>query len=218
MVLTKSNIDALSKVYRLNLINSITGIKPGNLIGTISSDGTTNLAIISSVVHLSSKPARLGFITRSSFDGNRDTFENIRQTGQFTINHINTLRTKKAHQTSAKYPSEVSEFVTCGFTERYHKNFSAPFVGESNLKIGLTHIENILIPSTRTTLIVGEVVLIVIADACVTEKGNVDLEQLDSVGIGGLSEYYRLVKVAEYDRVQLDPEKNMLHEEVPFTN
>ena len=33
-----------SKINRLNLINSITGIKPANLIGTISKDGHTNLA------------------------------------------------------------------------------------------------------------------------------------------------------------------------------
>ena len=33
---TKSTIKDLNKVNRLNIINSITGIKPGNLIGTIS--------------------------------------------------------------------------------------------------------------------------------------------------------------------------------------
>ena len=32
---SKQNILELEKVKRLNIINSITGIKPGNLIGTI---------------------------------------------------------------------------------------------------------------------------------------------------------------------------------------
>ena len=57
MHLTKTEIASLKKVPRLNIINSITGIKPGNVVGTKSKDGISNLAIISSVVHLSSKPA-----------------------------------------------------------------------------------------------------------------------------------------------------------------
>ena len=40
---TKENIIELEKVKRLNIINSITGIKPGNLIGSMNNDKTTNL-------------------------------------------------------------------------------------------------------------------------------------------------------------------------------
>ncbi len=42
---TKENIIELEKVKRLNIINSITGIKPGNLIGSIDNNKITNLAI-----------------------------------------------------------------------------------------------------------------------------------------------------------------------------
>ena len=45
---TKKNILEMDKVKRLNIVNSITGIKPGNLIGTISNDNFPNLAIFSS--------------------------------------------------------------------------------------------------------------------------------------------------------------------------
>ena len=61
---TKGIIRDLDKVKRLNIINSITGIKPGNLIGTISEEKITNLAIFSSVIHLGSNPALLGFVLR----------------------------------------------------------------------------------------------------------------------------------------------------------
>ena len=62
---SKQNILELEKVKRLNIINSITGIKPGNLIGSIDDNNkNTNLAIFSSVVHLGSHPALLGFILR----------------------------------------------------------------------------------------------------------------------------------------------------------
>ena len=64
MLLEENDVKQLEKKYRLNLINSITGIKPANLIGTRSQDGIDNVAIFSSVVHLGSNPAQLGFVMR----------------------------------------------------------------------------------------------------------------------------------------------------------
>ena len=80
---TKSNIKDLEKVKRLNIINSITGIKPGNLIGTISKEKITNLAIFSSVIHLGSNPALLGFILRPQERVRRDTYNNILENGSY---------------------------------------------------------------------------------------------------------------------------------------
>jgi flavin reductase (DIM6/NTAB) family NADH-FMN oxidoreductase RutF len=50
----------LEKVERLNLINSCTGYKSANLIATKSVDGAVNVAIFSSITHLSN-PALIGF-------------------------------------------------------------------------------------------------------------------------------------------------------------
>ena len=83
-----NEINELDKVKRLKLINSITGVKSANLIGTKSNDGITNLAIFSSVVHLGSKPPLLGFITRTSQKVKRNTLENIISTKKYTINQI----------------------------------------------------------------------------------------------------------------------------------
>ena len=57
-------IQDMDRVKRLNLINSITGISPANLVGTISNDLTENLSIFSSVVHIGSNPPLMGFILR----------------------------------------------------------------------------------------------------------------------------------------------------------
>lgn len=64
MKLHKQEIEQLEKRYRLNLINSLSGVKSANLIGTQSLSGQPNVAIFSSVVHLGSHPAQLGFILR----------------------------------------------------------------------------------------------------------------------------------------------------------
>ena len=61
---SKKEILDSDKEYRINLINSITGIKPANLISTISKSGIPNVAIFSSVIHLGSNPPLIGFILR----------------------------------------------------------------------------------------------------------------------------------------------------------
>ena len=76
MIYTKENLSSLDKIYRLNLINSITGYKPANLIGTKSKSYQSNLAIFSSVVHLGSNPALIGIITRPNTVP-RHTYKNI---------------------------------------------------------------------------------------------------------------------------------------------
>jgi len=131
MHITRKDIDALNKIKRLNLINSITGIKPANLIGTADSLGTSNLAIFSSIVHIGSNPPLLGMIVRPTGEVARHTYANILDRGYYTINHVPNHMTEQAHQTSAKYDKEVSEFDACGFTEEYIDGFVAPFVKES---------------------------------------------------------------------------------------
>ena len=108
MKFTSNDIKKLDKVYRLNLINSITGIKPANLIATRSKDGVDNVAIFSSVVHLGSNPAMIGFVMRPQSDKKSDTYQNIIDTNVYTINHITTEIYEKAHLSSIK--TSQSEF------------------------------------------------------------------------------------------------------------
>lgn len=207
MVLTKSEIQNLEKVKRLNIVNSITGIKPGNLVATKSIDGLTNVAIMSSIVHLSSNPALIGFITRPHGEFRRDTFNNIIETKCFTINHIHKDIIEKAHFTSAKFEQSISEFDSCGLTEEYLKNQYAPFVKESSIKIGLKYCEHIPIQSSNTTMIVGEIEQLIVPDKYIQPNGYIDLSVANSVGISGLNSYYDLnfMESFPYARVQNVP-------------
>ncbi|HCM77678.1 MAG TPA: flavin oxidoreductase [Cytophagales bacterium] len=198
MHLSQSSIEQLPKVKRLNIINSISGIKPGNLVGTVSRAGIPNLAIVSSVVHLGSHPPLLGYLLRPRDEVRRDSYENILENGYFTINHISTEFIEKAHYTSAKFDQHTSEFDACGLTPSYDFGFSAPFVKESKLKVGLRHVESISIPSSNTTLIVGEIQHLDIPDDALNEHGYINLESINSAGISGLNSYYSLNKLADF--------------------
>ena len=98
---SESDIQNLEHLYKINLINSCSGYKSANLIGSKSEDGIENVAVFSSVTHIGSSPAMLGFFLRPT-TVIRNTYENIKTTGYYTINHIHKSITKDAHHTSAK--------------------------------------------------------------------------------------------------------------------
>lgn len=56
MTLSRQDIQAMDQRERARLINSLSGFKSANLIGTCDKQGLENLAVVSSVVHLGSNP------------------------------------------------------------------------------------------------------------------------------------------------------------------
>ena len=192
MHIIRKEIELMDRVKRLNLINSISGIKPANLIGSISKSGVSNLAIISSVIHLSSNPALIGFIARPHYDVRRDTLTNILECKYYKINHIATNFIERAHYTSTKLESNISEFDECNLKEEYIDTFSAPFVKESQIKFGLKLEEVVEIRSSKTSLIVGRIEHIIIPESIIDKNGYMELDKANSVGISGLNSYYNL--------------------------
>lgn len=184
----------MDRVKRLKIINSVSGIKPANLIGTISDSDDTNLAIFSSVVHLGSQPALLGFIMRPAGEVPRHTYDNILQNGYYTINHIHEPFIKNAHYTSAKFDIGTSEFDSCGLTSEYIDDFKAPFVKESRLKIGMRFVQEIDIELNNTKLIIGEIHQLIMPNECFVHD-DIDLSIINNVGISGLNTYYALNKL-----------------------
>jgi len=57
-------IATMEKGYRTNFINSLSGFKSLNMVGTINPEGKTNLAVFSQVFHLGANPALMGMIVR----------------------------------------------------------------------------------------------------------------------------------------------------------
>ncbi|WP_019946721.1 flavin reductase family protein [Hymenobacter aerophilus] len=196
---TAADLGQLEKVYRLNLINAITGFKPANLLGTADAAGRTNLAIISSVVHLGSNPALLGLIMRPP-SVERHSYDNIRATGRYTLNHVHAGIIRAAHYTSANFPREVSEFEACGLTPEYHNDFPAPYVQESHLQIGLELLQELPIEANGTIMLIGRVQHLYLPDTpgVLRPDGSLDLAAAGTVALSGLDTYYEARPVARY--------------------
>ena len=199
MKLDKKQIASLDNRYRIQLINSISGLKSAHLIGSINSNQQTNLAIISSVFHLGADPALIGMIFRPDISP-RHSLENIRETKVCTLNHVNSSIYKSAHQTSARYPREVSEFDACDLVAEYKGEFKAPFVRDSNIQLALKLEEEKKIELNNTHMLIMSIETIYMKEDYLAKDGNVMLAAADSIAVGGLDSYYeaRLIERLPY--------------------
>jgi flavin reductase (DIM6/NTAB) family NADH-FMN oxidoreductase RutF len=192
----RQSIDGFESRFRANFVNSLSGFKSANLVGTKDSSGKSNVAIFSSAVHLGADPALIGLISRPD-NGDRHTLDNIRETEFFTLNHVNETIFVQAHQTSARYSNNESEFEATALSESYLDDFFAPYVGDSQLKIGLKLVDVQPIKANNTALIIGQVEHVYFDDSCLLEDGSIDIEAMNSIAVSGLSSYHRTTKLAK---------------------
>jgi flavin reductase (DIM6/NTAB) family NADH-FMN oxidoreductase RutF len=206
---TPSVWQSWERFYRANFINSLTGFKSASLIGTINAQGIPNLGIFSSIVHIGSDPALIGYINRP-IAAAPHTLANIKVGGLYTVNHIHPSFVEKAHQTSAKYPDEVNEFTEVGLTEEYINGVKVPFVKESPVKYLLSLKEIIPITLNATFLVIGQLEQVLIdASLQPTQDGFIELNQAGSICCNGLDAYYNtsLIGRYAYAKPEKTPEK-----------
>jgi len=199
---TKEEFSKLSKVPRLNLINSCTGYKSANLIATKSADGVSNVAVFSSVTHLGSDPALLGFILRPKTVP-RDTYANIKATEYFTVNAISETMIDDAHQSSAAYDAAVSEFEMTDLEEEYLDEIEVPFVKGSPVRLLCRYVNEYPISENNTIHVIASIEAIYYDSILENEDKWLQLDKAKVVTINGLDGYAlpQLLKRFEYARV-----------------
>ncbi len=209
MFISNARIAEMPKRYRAAFVNSLSGFKSANLIGTTDSKGLHNLSIVSSVVHLGSDPALLGFIIRPPVVP-RHSYENIIETGVYTINHVNQNIQKQAHQTSARYLKEESEFEKTGLTAGWVDDFIAPYVKESNLSMGMSLEQDVAIEANGTRLIIGRVEWVMLDQKWMGEDGFVNLVDAGTSAISGLDAYHLVNEPVRYSYAKPDQESQVI--------
>lgn len=186
--ISRQDIDQLRHVQRINFVNSCSGYKSANLIGTVSKDGTPNVAVFSSVTHLGSNPPIFGFILRPTTVP-RDTYKNIKETGYFTLNHIHEGILEEAHHTSAKYPEHISEFDMTQLEMEMKNDFLAPFVKGCPVQLEMKYVAEYPIEINGTLHVIGEVIAVHLREELLEDDGFVNLAKGKVATINGLDGY-----------------------------
>ena len=198
-IFDNENIAALSKVPRLNLINSVTGYKSANLIGTISKNGILNVAIFSSITHLGSNPPMLGFMIRPIGTTPRDTYINIKENLFFTVNHITADMIASAHHTSANYESAVSEFDKTALESEFLDENQVPFVKNSPVRLLCKYLNEYRIEENGCIHIIASIEKIFVKDELLENDLFVRLDKGNVVTINGVDGYAAPTLVNRYE-------------------
>jgi len=214
LTLTSADIAAMDKLIRVQMATSLPGAKPIALIGSCNNHQATNLAPFSSLFHLGSNPPLLGMISRPDLV-ERHTLANILAVGAWTINHLHTEMLAAAHQCSARYPSEVSEFAATGLTPHWIDSHPAPFVAESHFRIGMTLESTLDIAANGTTLIIGRVACVQMQEQAFAADGSIDLSAMDVLASTALDTYFQLKPLARYAYAKPDRAPRQLDATTP---
>lgn len=204
--LDREGITALPQRHRARLVNSLSGFKSANLVGTADGAGRTACCIVSSVVHLGSNPALLGVVFRPPGDDSHN-YHNLAATGHFTLSHVTAAIHEAAHQTSARYAADVSEFEAVGLTPHWHGDgeaqFPAPAVAESPVRIGLVVQDDLPLPN-GCRFVIGAIQWVDVAQHLQASDGFLDLAAADTIALGGLDAYHTAERVARLSYAKPD--------------
>lgn len=190
---------------RANFVNCLSGFKSLCLVGTKDFHENENLAPISSVFHLGANPALMGMIFRPHTTP-RHSLENIFETKFFTLNHVNESIVKNAHQCSARYDKNESEFEMTSLTADYKNEFFAPFVKESNLKIALEYVEHQTLEVNKTVLVIAKVLFVYMPSEALREDKSVDIEKAGTITVSGLDCYHSTQEIVRLSYAKKDKE------------
>ena len=203
MKISADDLNEFPKRKRALFVNSLSGFKSCNLVGTIDKNQKTNLCIISSAFHLGADPALMGFVIRPD-SVPRHTLENIRSTKAFTLNHVHIDIFEKAHQTSARYPKDDSEFEKCNLQEEFHPPFIAPFVKESFLKMSFFLKSEIPIDLNGVHIIIGQLQDVYLPEKSLHEDGFIDIEALNTICVSSLDSYHQTKRISRLSYAKPD--------------
>jgi len=193
MIIDSSTLDAITG-YKL-LIGSILPRAIG-WVSTLSKDGVANLAPISFFTAVGRKPPMISLSLQPRSDGVtlKDTFVNIRDTGEFVVNMATLAHAHAMHRSAFEFASDVDEFTAVGLQKEPSAAVRPPRVKDSPISLECKLDRIIRMGDLGDHVVFGEVLRFNIRDDLYLEGGRVDTGGLQAVG--RLAAEYTLVQNA----------------------
>ena len=168
--------------------SQLEGMRSPVAVGTRGEDGVNNLAVFNSMTHIGSRPPFLALVFRP-LTVERHTYDNLKATGVYTVNHLPAEHLDALHATSAKYPRGESEFEATGLTA-LGSAAGAPYVAEATVAMQLRFEEEYFVRANDSVIVIGRVEeLRLPAEARFTE-GALDWGAMGGLVVSGLYNYY----------------------------
>ena len=175
------------EVYQL-LVGAVTP-RPIAWVATLSPSGVVNLAPFSFFNAFGANPPIVVFSPTLRRDGSKkDTLINLESLGEFVVNAATAPLAEKVNLTSAEIPASDSEVSLAKLTTLPSVKVKPPRIAESpvNFECKVRQIIPCGSGPIAANLVIGEVLMMHIADEVLDEKGRIDPRKLQTVArLGG---------------------------------
>jgi flavin reductase (DIM6/NTAB) family NADH-FMN oxidoreductase RutF len=181
MIIDAAALDPTS-AYKL-LIGSILPRAIG-WVSTLSRDGVANLAPISFFTAVGRKPPMISLSLQPRSDGVtlKDTFVNIRDTGEFVVNMATLAHAHQLHRSAFEFASDVDEFVAVGLEKEPSVAVRPPRVKGAPIAIECKLDRIIPIGDLGDHVVFGEVLRFHVRDDIYLDGGRIDTAAVQAVG------------------------------------
>ncbi len=154
-------VDELDGVDGYKLVTGLVVPRPIGWIGSISPTGVNNLAPYSFFNAVSGDPPTVVFSPGAGSGTRRDTADNVKVSGEFTVNIVTDEVAEAMNATSAGLPAESDEFAHAGLTAVPGVRVDAPRVAEAKaqMECRVTHELHVGREGGGNWLFVGEVIV-----------------------------------------------------------
>jgi flavin reductase (DIM6/NTAB) family NADH-FMN oxidoreductase RutF len=95
-------------------------------------------------------------------------------------------------------------------TPEFSDRIKAPYVKESNIKIGCRFVEEHLIRVNDTIFLTGEILEVLLPENIVLDDGYVDIEKAGTITISGLDRYHETKRISRLSYAKPGKELNTL--------
>ncbi|MGW7547614.1 flavin reductase family protein [Streptomyces sp. NPDC054770] len=182
MIIDAAELDA-AHAYKL-LIGSVVP-RAVAWVSTVSREGVANLAPVSFFTVVGRRPPMVSLTLQPLADGTtlKDTYLNIRDTGQFVTNMATLPQADALHASAFEYEPGVDEFETLGLAKAPSVVVSAPRVKEAPISFECVVDRIIPVGDDGVDHVVwGRVVRFHVRDDLYLERGRIDTAALPAVG------------------------------------
>ncbi|BBX90572.1 flavin reductase family protein [Mycolicibacterium boenickei] len=153
-------------------------------VSTSSPQGVGNIAPVSFFTVVGRMPPILSISLQPRSDGVtlKDTFVNIRDTGEFVVNVATIAQADAVHQSAFEFDSGVDEFEALELTKAPSETISAPRIAESPISFECVVDRIIPMPPLPDHVVWGRVTRIHVRDDLYLSRGRIDVAALNAFG------------------------------------
>lgn len=171
--------------------------RPIGWVSTLAEDGTANLAPFSFFNAICGNPPHLLWCAarRGRTNTAKDSYENVKQSGEFVVNIVTYALAEKMNLTAAELDPTIDEFDVAGLTKAPSLTVQPPRVVESpiHFECRVTQIIDVSTEPGGASVIIGRIYHMHVDEAVLTE-GVIDIHKLDPLARLGGSSYARIVE------------------------